>query len=87
MHGVIPVQSTTVSFFWAFWTMWRFRTLRHMRSGQFWGPRVGDKLIIAFIVMTVFWGYGERPRTLAHSATCSVSVAKLYCLDSLDVHL
>jgi len=41
-------------------TLLAYRMLTHYRSGEFMGPRFGDKIFMAFIALTLYWGIGDN---------------------------
>merc|ERR1712129_275197 len=41
-------------------TLLAYRMLTHYRSGEFLGPRFGDKIFMAIIAMTLYWGIGDK---------------------------
>ena len=52
-------ESTTVSIFWALWVFARYRIWKNIRNPQFLGQRLGDKVLVGFIVATLYWGKGN----------------------------
>jgi len=56
----LGTRSETVTPGWrALLTMIRFRTRRNYADPEFVGPRVGDKLILSLIIVTLYWGVGR----------------------------
>jgi len=41
-------------------TLLTYRMLTHYKSGEFMGPRFGDKIFMAIIAMTLYWGIGDN---------------------------
>eukprot|EP01024_Parvocaulis_polyphysoides_P058991 TRINITY_DN6370_c0_g1_i6.p1 TRINITY_DN6370_c0_g1~~TRINITY_DN6370_c0_g1_i6.p1 ORF type:complete len:630 (+),score=106.23 TRINITY_DN6370_c0_g1_i6:31-1920(+) len=52
-------RATTTPFFFALKTMLKYRTTKNFRDPEFLGPRLGDKVIVAFILFTLYWGVGD----------------------------
>ncbi len=38
----------------------RYKTLRNYKTGDFLGPRIGDKILMGLIVMTLFLNVGNN---------------------------
>jgi len=61
MEVARKVQSSTeVGFFKALQTFFKFRTARNLKDGEFLGPRVMDKVIVAFLIATLYYGTGHK---------------------------
>jgi ABC-type multidrug transport system ATPase subunit len=52
-------SSTTVPFSHALWTMFKFRTRKNYADGEYLGPRLGEKVFLSFLIMTLYWGIGD----------------------------
>ena len=52
-------SSTTVPFTHALWTMFKFRTRKNYADGEYLGPRLGEKVFLSFLIMTLYWGIGD----------------------------
>lgn len=38
----------------------RYRIARNLTSGDYLGPRIGDKILIALIIFSLYWGVGDK---------------------------
>ncbi|GAB4818157.1 hypothetical protein N2152v2_005203 [Parachlorella kessleri] len=57
----LAVKQTTVTpFWWGLKTLLQYRTLKNYRSAAWLGPRIGDKLLIAFIIFSAYWSLGDN---------------------------
>ena len=52
-------SSTTVPGWFAFWVMAKYRTRKNYEDGEYLGPRLGDKVFIAFLIFTLYFGIGD----------------------------
>ena len=52
-------SSTTVPGWFAFWVMAKYRTRKNYADGEYLGPRLGDKVFIAFLIFTLYFGIGD----------------------------
>ena len=52
-------SSTTVPGWFAFWVMAKYRTRKNYADGEYLGPRMGDKVFIAFLIFTLYFGIGD----------------------------
>jgi len=41
-------------------TLLRFRMLAHYKDGQFLGTRFGDKIVFATLILSLYWGIGDK---------------------------
>ena len=41
-------------------TLLQYRMLTHYKSGQFLGPRIGDKIFMATLILSLYWGIGNN---------------------------
>lgn len=56
----LAVTRETVTPFWhALITLLKYRTLKNYKDGAYLGPRLGDKLLLTFIIFTLYWGIGD----------------------------
>jgi ATP-binding cassette, subfamily G (WHITE), member 2 len=56
----LAVRRATATPLWkGFITLVKYRTLRNYRSAEFLGPRLGDKVIFALLISTIYWGVGD----------------------------
>lgn len=61
MRQSLKVQcETEVSILYAFKTLFTYRTLKNYKNGEFVGQRIGDKLIIGLLMMSLYWGIGRK---------------------------
>ena len=52
-------SSTTVPGWFAFWVMAKYRTSKNYADGEYLGPRLGDKVFIALLIFTLYFGVGD----------------------------
>lgn len=52
-------SSTVTPWWWGLRTLIKYRTSRNYRDGAFLGPRIGDKILISLLVMTLYLGIGN----------------------------
>ena len=52
-------SSTTVPGWFAFWVMAKYRTRKNYADGEYLGPRLGDKIFIALLIFTLYFGIGD----------------------------
>ena len=52
-------SSTTVPGWFAFWVMAKYRTRKNYADGEYLGPRLGDKVFIALLIFTLYFGIGD----------------------------
>jgi len=50
----------------------RYRMLTHYRSGEFLGPRIGDKVFSAVIMLLLYFGLGDEPDTQSIQSTSAL---------------
>lgn len=50
---------TVNPWWWALAVLWRYRSLKSYASSSWIAPRVGDKIMIVFLVVTVWWARGD----------------------------
>ena len=56
----------------ALWTLTRFRMATHYKSGEFMGPRIGDKLFAAVIILTLYWDIGAKETQAGQQTTAAL---------------
>lgn len=57
----LAVTSSTVTpWWWGLRTLIKYRTSRNYRDGAFLGPRIGDKILISLLIMTLYLGIGDN---------------------------
>ena len=39
--------------------MFKFRTRKNYADGEYLGPRLGEKVFLSFLIMTLYWGIGD----------------------------
>lgn len=39
---------------------WQYRTTKNYKNGAFLGPRIGDKIMISLLIMTLYLGVGDE---------------------------
>eukprot|EP00434_Breviolum_minutum_P019639 symbB.v1.2.017319.t1/scaffold1341.1/size124323/10 len=61
----------------ALWTLLSYRTSTHYRSGEFLGPRFGDKVFMSLLSLSLYWGIGSK--TDAQSIQSTAAVLFFYC--------
>ncbi|KAL4426977.1 hypothetical protein ABPG77_009538 [Micractinium sp. CCAP 211/92] len=52
-------EGTVTPMWWGLLTLYRFRSLRAIKRADFIMPRTGDKVLITFLVVTIYWGLGD----------------------------
>ena len=65
-------QSTTVPALYALAILFRFRGLKNLMDPVYIAPRLGDKIVFGFIVMSLFWGVGNDFSGTGVQSTVSV---------------
>jgi hypothetical protein len=45
---------------WQLLTLLRYRMTTHYKSAAFLGPRIGDKLMFGFLILTLYWDIGSK---------------------------
>jgi len=53
-------------------TLLRYRMVAHYKSGEYLGPRFGDKMFMAVLVLTLYWGMGDDPDARSIQSTASL---------------
>ncbi|CAK9067513.1 unnamed protein product [Durusdinium trenchii] len=61
----------------ALWTLLSYRTSTHYRSGEFLGPRFGDKIFMSLLSLSLYWGIGSK--TDAQSIQSTAAVLYFFC--------
>ncbi|KAG2450267.1 hypothetical protein HYH02_004778 [Chlamydomonas schloesseri] len=57
----LAVRSATVTpWWWGLKTLVKYRTTKNYRDGEFLGPRIGDKIMISLLIMTLYLGIGDE---------------------------
>eukprot|EP01025_Chloroclados_australasicus_P041211 TRINITY_DN4350_c0_g1_i1.p1 TRINITY_DN4350_c0_g1~~TRINITY_DN4350_c0_g1_i1.p1 ORF type:complete len:528 (-),score=50.28 TRINITY_DN4350_c0_g1_i1:47-1465(-) len=60
MEKTLNVKRATVTPFWyGLKTLLKYRTTRNYRDPAFLGPRLGDKIIMSLVIMSLYWGIGD----------------------------
>lgn len=57
---------------YAFRTLLAYRMSTHYRSGEFLGPRFGDKIFMSVLTMTLYWGIGDKSDAQSIQSTAAV---------------
>lgn len=52
-------RATATPWWWGFLTLLKYRTTKNYRDPAFLGPRIGDKLMISLLIMTLYLGIGN----------------------------
>ncbi|PSC72752.1 P-loop containing nucleoside triphosphate hydrolase isoform B [Micractinium conductrix] len=63
---------TGTPLWWALLVLYRYRTLRAIKRAGFIMPRTGDKIMITFLIATIYWGIGDSQALADVSATAAV---------------
>ena len=50
-------------------TLLRYRMATHYQSGEFLGPRIGDKIVNGILILLLYWGIGDDEDTQAIQST------------------
>jgi len=53
-------------------TLLRYRTATHYQSGEFLGPRIGDKVIFGLLILSLYWGIGDKEDTNSIASTAAL---------------
>lgn len=53
-------------------TLLAYRMSTHYRSGEFLGPRFGDKIFMSVLTMTLYWGIGDKKDAQSIQSTAAV---------------
>ncbi|KXZ47828.1 hypothetical protein GPECTOR_32g440 [Gonium pectorale] len=57
----LAVRSATVTpWWWGLKTLIKYRTAKNYKDGEFLGPRIGDKIMISLLIMTLYLGIGDE---------------------------
>lgn len=56
----------------ALWTLLTYRMATHYRSGEFLGPRIGDKVIFGLLILSLYWGIGSEETAQGIQSTASL---------------
>lgn len=64
---------------WALRTLLAYRMSAHYKDGEFLGPRIGDKIFMGLLAMSLYWGIGEEQdvQSLQSTASCLYFFAAL----------
>jgi len=49
-----------------------YRMKAHYKSGEFLGPRFGDKIFMSLLTMSLYWGIGDKPDAASIQSTAAV---------------
>jgi len=60
-------------------TLLRYRMTTHYKSGEFLGPRIGDKIVFGLLILALYWGIGNEESTQSIQSTASL----LYFISAL----
>ena len=60
-------------------TLLKYRTTAHYQDGEYLGTRLGDKLVFALLIMSLYWRIGDEldPQSIASTASLLFFVATL----------
>jgi len=53
-------------------TLLRFRMVTHYKNGEFLGPRIGDKIMFGCLILSLYWGIGDKQDAQAIQSTASL---------------
>merc|ERR1719231_1711656 len=53
-------------------TLLRYRMLTHYKSGEFLGPRIGDKIFSSVVMLLLYFGIGDDEDTQSISSTAAL---------------
>ncbi|KAL6759459.1 P-loop containing nucleoside triphosphate hydrolase protein [Haematococcus lacustris] len=53
-------SSTTTPWWWGLKTLMKYRTMRNYRDGTFLAPRIGDKIMVSLLIMTLYLNIGNK---------------------------
>ena len=60
-------------------TLLQYRTSTHYKSGEFLGPRIGDKVMFGLLILSLYWGIGDKEDTNSIASTSAL----LYFISAL----
>eukprot|EP00884_Botryococcus_braunii_P007530 jgi/Botrbrau1/16779/Bobra.150_2s0014.1 len=60
MRNLNATSETVTPWWWALWILIKYRLLKEYKNPEFLGPRIGEKIIFNFIIMTLYWGIGKN---------------------------
>mmetsp|Transcript_9473 Transcript_9473/g.13446 ORF Transcript_9473/g.13446 Transcript_9473/m.13446 type:complete len:626 (+) Transcript_9473:183-2060(+) len=53
-------------------TLLKFRMVAHYKDGQFLGTRFGDKIVFALLILSLYWGIGDKEDPQSITSTSSL---------------
>jgi hypothetical protein len=53
-------------------TLLSYRMTKHYKSGEFLGPRIGDKIFMSVLTLSLYWGIGDQTSVAAIQSTSAV---------------
>jgi ABC-type multidrug transport system ATPase subunit len=56
---------------WALRTLLAYRMTAHYKDGEFLGPRIGDKIFMGLLAMSLYWGIGDKGDVQSMQSTAS----------------
>ena len=56
----------------AFATLLNYRMRTHYKSGEFLGPRIGDKIFSGVLILSLYWGIGDQKDAQSIQSTASL---------------
>jgi ATP-binding cassette, subfamily G (WHITE), member 2 len=52
-------RATETPSWWAFWVLFKYRTLTDWKNVEYLMPRISDKVLFAFVIFSLFWKLGS----------------------------
>lgn len=53
-------RETSTPFWWALLVLLKYRTTKNYRNGDYLGARLGDKILLTFIIFSLYWSIGDN---------------------------
>ena len=70
--GVLSVQKSMPGGLKQLSTLLQYRMVTHYKSGEFLGPRIGDKITFGLLILALYWGIGDEEDTQSIQSTASL---------------
>jgi ABC-type multidrug transport system ATPase subunit len=67
-----PTAEVLTSTFHGIKTLLRYRTATHYKSPEFLGPRFGDKILFGLLILSLYWGIGDKQDAQSIQSTASL---------------
>ena len=70
--GTFAQPLPTAGFFRSISILWRYRSRKNYQSPEFIAPRLGDKVMFALLILTLYWNIGESTDAQGMQSTASL---------------